>query len=508
MNLQYSSTIKHPRIFFLFWFFVFCFGICFASTTLPFWVSLLLSGSIIGLIILLYPLSFRGILFLFAIFCWGYYLSGNEYTRNQEELAFMESITNHFSLNFSVRGTVEKNLYNTDSIRAYRLIIDTIDTKEWKGYINTSSDFGLLLEIPRNLELSPGDIISFSSKITSIIELPLKDFSRYAWGNKLFWQVKPWEYSFIKKWPNSFQENTQRKLRNIIQQWFPPEVAGILLGITFWNIDLLDQDTKNIFRDSWLTHILVVSGSNIAFVLIILSFIFRYIPLYDPIKWTIIILFLLIYTTIVGWETPVIRATFMGILSYIAIQSNNKLNSVAVLTGIAWIFLIFKPSLLINDASFWLSFSATLGILVFYPFFCRIFQKIHIPEILISFIGVTLAATLGSLPVVLYHFWSFPLGSIFANLLISGIIGIVLIWAIFYIGAFFLFPPPILYILWIPLYFLTMYLIQISELFGNSFSRINFWKQTEQTLVLVWIFFLFFWTIKKENEDLLFWKTK
>ncbi len=512
MNQQYSQAIRHPRILFLFCFLLFCFGIWMTLGNSPLWGILLFWGISIGIISCWYPLNIWTLSLLIFSFIGGYGISGHENEKSLQELEYITKITENFSGTFTIVGTVEKNLYNTDNIRAYRLNIETIATEKKNEkiteYTNTNKNFWLLLEIPRNLSLTPWDTIQFSSKITPLIEFPIQDFARYAWGNKLFGKVKPWQYTFMARWKETFREKTQDTIRNIMHEWFPKQIAGILLWVTFGNIDLLDQGTKNTFRDSGLTHILVVSGSNIALVLIILSWIFRYIPIPDIIKWAIIIFFLLVYTTIVGWETPVIRATFMGILGYLSLQAGNKLNSISILVLVGWIFLMIKPSLLINDASFGLSFAATLGILTFYPIFERIMRKLPFPDILISIFWVTFAATLGSLPVVLYHFWSFPLGSIFANLLIAGIVGILLIWSVLYLVAFFLFPPNILYFLWIPLYLLTSYTVYISEFFGSQFGRIDFSGKFGQILILLGISFLFFFTVRQESEKLLLRKSE
>ena len=49
--------------------------------------------------------------------------------------------------------------------------------------------------------------------------------------------------------------------------------------MTIGNIELLSSETKKAFTNAGITHILVVSGSNIAFVIVILTGILRYIPM-------------------------------------------------------------------------------------------------------------------------------------------------------------------------------------------------------------------------------------
>ena len=130
---------------------------------------------------------------------------------------------------------------------------------------------------------------------------------------------------------STFQKNDNKKTSPIeklradsiaiFRTSFPDDVAGILLGMTVGITDLLSPDTRADFIGSGLTHILVVSGSNIAFLILLITFFLKYIHLSRWLQIGIILMFLLFYGTLVGWDVSVIRATIMGILSY-SIASN------------------------------------------------------------------------------------------------------------------------------------------------------------------------------------------
>jgi competence protein ComEC len=81
--------------------------------------------------------------------------------------------------------------------------------------------------------------------------------------------------------------------------------------MTIGNIELLSSDTKKAFTNAGITHILVVSGSNIAFVIVILTGILRYIPMKKWINISIVMLFVIMYGSLVGWDMPVVRAVGM-----------------------------------------------------------------------------------------------------------------------------------------------------------------------------------------------------
>jgi hypothetical protein len=73
-------------------------------------------------------------------------------------------------------------------------------------------------------------------------------------------------------------------------------------------------------------------------------------------KYILIFGFLGLYGSLVGWDIPVIRATVMGIIIYFGITNGWKINSIALLFGIAVILSFFSPLSLLYDASFGLSF--------------------------------------------------------------------------------------------------------------------------------------------------------
>jgi competence protein ComEC len=106
----------------------------------------------------------------------------------------------------------------------------------------------------------------------------------------------------------------------VIWRGFPEDMAGIILGMTIGNIELLSTEVKKSFTNAGITHILVVSGSNIAFVIVLLTGILRYTPIQRLWRIGIIIIFVLLYGSLVGWDMPVIRAVAMGLITYMAME--------------------------------------------------------------------------------------------------------------------------------------------------------------------------------------------
>lgn len=84
--------------------------------------------------------------------------------------------------------------------------------------------------------------------------------------------------------------------------------------------EYLETDVKSAFMKSGITHILVVSGSNIAFLIMFLMFFLKYTKIARWGRLSIITSIILFYGFLVGWEVSVLRATIMGILSYSIVE--------------------------------------------------------------------------------------------------------------------------------------------------------------------------------------------
>ncbi|NLD50338.1 MAG: DUF4131 domain-containing protein, partial [Clostridiaceae bacterium] len=65
------------------------------------------------------------------------------------------------------------------------------------------------------------------------------------------------------------------RIISVINQSLPPQQAGLLNGMLIGYREGLSEDVQNVFSDSGLTHIMAVSGANIAFIVFPLVFLFK-----------------------------------------------------------------------------------------------------------------------------------------------------------------------------------------------------------------------------------------
>jgi competence protein ComEC len=221
--------------------------------------------------------------------------------------------------------------------------------------------------------------------------------------------------------------SARRRALDVIYAIFPdPEaslMAGILLGIEGGIPDDLYQD----FRDTGTSHVIAISGFNMAIVAGFLAFFFS--RAFGP-RWGAVaaILGVGLYTLLVGGGAGVVRAAIMAGLGLFAAQVGRRQTGLNSLAFVAAIMALVTPYVL-WDISFQLSFMATLGLVLFATPLSDGFQSFasrRLPQETVQrisrpvseFVLFTLAAQAMTLPVVLYHFRQFSLVSLIANPLI------------------------------------------------------------------------------------------
>lgn len=465
-----DEAIEHPRMLFFLSFFCFTIGIASGivpQTALGIGIALVLT---LGIVLLGGWKRLSVVFLVVSCTLLGWYLW---YQDNQDRILdwnTLQSATTNYSGSHRITGTVEKILYKWDLSSTYRLHIDKIDTiSTKKSTILEDRDVGILFEIPSNLHIGIGDTISYTGKILETIELPLQGFARYSWYHRVYGKSVVPMYQRVTLGEPTILSKVQSWAKAVIFRWFPENIAGIILGMTIGNIDLLTSETKKQFTNAGITHILVVSGSNIAFVIIIITGLLKYLPISGVIRTIAVVVFVLMYGSLVGWDMPVIRAVSMGIITYIALEWWKRVSSIAILFLVCICILISSPLALVYDAWFWLSFLGTLGILLFQPSIRGYTNFRYIPGFLSDIISVTIAASIGSMIAIIYHFGAIPLYTLVSNILISGVLGWILFSSVFYL-IFALMGGWILYIWGWTIYLPTAYIMWVGAVFGGNSS--------------------------------------
>ena len=192
----------------------------------------------------------------------------------------------------------------------------------------------------------------------------------------------------------------------------PDRSAALLAGLTIGDTSGVDPATTESFRRSGLSHLVAVSGSNVAMVLAAIAILTVRLPL--MVRGGLALLGLAMYVIVVGPEPSVLRAAAMGVvglIAYVAGRDAASLNSL----GIALIAVLGAKPELLYSVGLHLSAAATLGIVVW----SRAIERalVRIPALLRAPIAITVAAQIAVSPLLIGSFERFSLVAPLANVL-------------------------------------------------------------------------------------------
>ena len=213
-------------------------------------------------------------------------------------------------------------------------------------------------------------------------------------------------------------------MRRTIEQGSDPlgNRKGLFGGFVLGDDRGQDDETVDRFRDAGLSHLLVVSGQNVAFALLLAGPLVARGPHGARLAWTAVILVL--FGTLVRWEPSVLRAVIMAGLAVCGRTLAHPAERLQLLAAAVTAILLVDP-LLVGSVSFLLSVSASAGIAILSPWFA---ERLRGPRLLVDVLAATLGAQVGVAPVLLAVFGSLPLVSIPANLLAVPVSGPLMMW--------------------------------------------------------------------------------
>lgn len=208
--------------------------------------------------------------------------------------------------------------------------------------------------------------------------------------------------------------------RTAIARSIPEPQASLLIGILLGDDSGMPRDLDEAFRRTGMTHIIAISGFNIALLMALADRLAA--PLLPRRTAALVIMaFIAAYAVLVGGAASVVRAALMGGVYLLSMRFLGRPTlAVASLLLTAVIMTAIQPQTL-WDIGFQLSFAATLGLMLYAgPWTRRLEQTAGRPVTRLVGEGlvVTSAAQVLALPLILYYFGQLSLISLPANLLI------------------------------------------------------------------------------------------
>jgi competence protein ComEC len=217
---------------------------------------------------------------------------------------------------------------------------------------------------------------------------------------------------------------------------FPAASAQVLTAMVFGEGGLsrpLPQILRDDFRASGLSHVLVSSGSQVGFLVVIGLFLLRGLGFKRSPLLLLIVPVLVFYALLAGGAASIWRATLGGFLACCALLTGRDVDGLSV-WGAAMLLLLCLDPAVAWSLSFQLTFAATWGMMVVSPALANALTARFGDSYILKLASLSLGAQSATLPLSLLHFGTFSMAGLGANfvavplasaMIVSGLIGLI-----------------------------------------------------------------------------------
>ena len=243
----------------------------------------------------------------------------------------------------------------------------SINGNKLKLTINAKEDIiatYYLESIDEKEELFNNIAIGKTIKLNGRLESPLKNtipnnfnYKKYLYNEKIFYLFAVDSYKIIKE--NNFLDKIKDFL---IKRAYNLENGDYLLVLVLGDKSMISSDIYNNYQTNGTSHLLAISGSHVAVLLTIFSFLLKKVK--DIPKLIILSIILLFFGFLTNFQAAVCRAIFFFIINQINKIGNFNYSNLQVLFFTAFIMLIINP-FVIYDLGFIYSFIICGGIIYY-----------------------------------------------------------------------------------------------------------------------------------------------
>ncbi len=277
------------------------------------------------------------------------------------------------------------------------------------------------------------------------------DYREYLYNQKIFYLMNvknDIDLRCLNKnrgWqPKSFSIKLKNMVSSAISRHTCPVTCAILQAMVLGERKNVSPVIYQGMMKTGTVHILVVSGSNVGMVVFIVMLVLKIMRISRKARIILTLGFIFIYCLVTGSTNPVMRATLMAGVFLLAYFFKRDADIYTSLSLAAIFILGFNP-LQLFDIGFELSFASVLAILLIYP---RLKSFLHVGSVknrflmfLIDGCLISFSAWFGTLGLIAYYFNNFSPVTVFANIIIVPLAGLLTISGFILACVSLLFPP-------------------------------------------------------------------
>lgn len=343
----------------------------------------------------------------------------------------------------------ETKFKEVQDLKVQAIVISNVSEKEYYNRYKVkvcNENIRLYINVKKDVKLEYGDKIEVGGQF---IEPQTQrnyrgfDYKEYLKTQKIYGTLKVKNVKILEKSQgNKLMQKANRiflKIEDNIQKTYSTKFIPIIQGIILGDTRNIDEETKDAFSDSNISHVLAVSGMHISYIILLATSSTKIIGKRKSKIFASMLL--MVYMFITGFSISVVRACIMGILScmaFVLYRKSDTLNNISI----AMLIILINNPYNIESISFLLTFGGTLGIIYFKAtvekaiksikirnrkwkyLFIKIQQK---SENIISILAVSISAQIVIAPIMAMYFNKISIGFLLTNFLLSYIIGIVVI---------------------------------------------------------------------------------
>lgn len=255
-------------------------------------------------------------------------------------------------------------------------------------------------------------------------------------------------------------------------QGVSPDAKALVGGLAIGERDLLSPEMAENMKTLSLTHLVAVSGANLAIVMGVVYLLTAACALSRNTRFVTALLVMVVYVLVVGPESSVLRSATMATFVVIGLWLGRGTKPII---SLAWavIFLLAIDPGLATDFGFSLSALATVGLLTMalpiYNWLSR-----YMPRLIAIGIAASFSAQLATTPVLLMLQPSIPIYSVLANLIVEPVVAPVTVLGI--LALILAYPLPVLssavsYVASLGTWWITLVATEVS---GWPAARVHF----------------------------------
>lgn len=330
----------------------------------------------------------------------------------------------------TITAALEDHPYQKDNRIYYPLKTSSISIESAPQEVSMllSSDVYMEMDYYDNITV---EVQFYSSEVTSFRNnQTAKGIYISAFNMSDTYLLEETEEKPLKYYPLKLNQALTHKIQSLL----PPDQAALTTALFLGNKHELSKNLQQAFNYSGVSHVIVVSGLHLSVLCAFVYGLLKRLMGGRKLCAVITIGVILLFMTITGFSPSVMRCGIMMIILMISRLFSKTKDSLSAL-GIAALILCVQSPLCGGDVGLLMSFTSTLGILIFNPrlyrFCARKISRLSYGKRALKPVAevlcVSASAVIFSFPITLFTFGTFNIYFLISNLLIAPLMTVVLI---------------------------------------------------------------------------------